>query len=349
MFNNLSEKLDKALHTLKGHGKITEVNVAETTKEIRRALLDADVNYKTAKSFSDSVKEKAIGQDVLTSVSPGQLFTKITHDELSKLMGGDQVEINLTGSPAIILIAGLQGSGKTTFSGKLANNLKNKKNKNPMLVACDVYRPAAIDQLHVLGEQIGVEVYAEVTPNPSVMKFVSNKKLVDNDYEFKKLEDTNYSSLAKELFNFSFVKEVFFSENYVSITKTETPEWGEITTDIRSFIREFIADGKKIVEANAISTQVSTAKNTQTSNGNLDDISKQIISILDEYIRPAVASDGGNIMFDSYNQESKTVNVILQGACSGCPSSTVTLKNGIENMLKQLIPGEIEEVVAVNY
>jgi len=198
-------------------------------------------------------------------------------------------------------------------------------------------------------KKIPVEVYAEVTPNPTVLKFVSNKKLVKNDYEFKNIESTNYSLLAKELFNFPYVKEVFFSENYVSITKTETPEWGEITTELRSFIREFIADGKKIVEANAISTQVAAVENTQTSTDDLDDVSKRIISILDEYIRPAVAADGGNIMFDSYNQESKIVNVILQGACSGCPSSTVTLKNGIENMLKQLIPGQIEEVVAVNY
>lgn len=194
-----------------------------------------------------------------------------------------------------------------------------------------------------------IEIYAEGTPNPSVLKFVSNKKLVENDYEFKKIEDTNYSLLAKELFNFPFVKEVFFSENYVSITKSENPEWSEITNDIRSFIKEFIASGKNIVEANAISTQVASTVNTQTSSEDLDDVSKQIISILDEYIRPAVAADGGNIMFDSYDQDSKTVNVILQGACSGCPSSTVTLKNGIENMLKQLIPGQIEEVVAVNY
>ena len=161
MFENLSDKLDRALKVLKGQGQITEVNVAETTKEIRRALLDADVNYKTAKNFSDAVKEKAIGQDVLTSVSPGQLFTKITHDELSSLMGDDMTDINLSGSPAIILIAGLQGSGKTTFSGKLANRLKSKQSKNPLLVAGDVYRPAAIDQLHVLGEQIGVEVYSD--------------------------------------------------------------------------------------------------------------------------------------------------------------------------------------------
>ncbi len=161
MFENLSDKLDRAFKVLKGQGQITEVNVAETTKEIRRAFLDADVNYKTAKSFSDSVKEKAIGQNVLTAVSPGQLFTKITHDELAKLMGGEQEEISLTGNPSIILIAGLQGSGKTTFTGKLAYMLKNKKKKNPLLVAGDVYRPAAIDQLHVLGEQVGVEVYSD--------------------------------------------------------------------------------------------------------------------------------------------------------------------------------------------
>lgn len=161
MFDNLSDKLDRAFKVLKGQGQISEVNVAETSKEIRRALLDADVNYKIAKSFSDTVKEKALGQNVLTSVSPGQLFTKITHDELSELMGGESVEINIKGSPAVILIAGLQGSGKTTFSGKLATYLKNKKGKNPALVAADVYRPAAIDQLHVLGDQIGVEVFSD--------------------------------------------------------------------------------------------------------------------------------------------------------------------------------------------
>jgi signal recognition particle subunit SRP54 len=161
MFENLSDKLDRAFKLLKGQGQITEVNVAETSKEIRRALLDADVSYKTAKAFADAVKEKAIGQDVLTAVSPGQLFTKITHDELAKLMGEEHAEINLKGSPAIILIAGLQGSGKTTFSGKLANFLKNKKAKNPLLIAGDVYRPAAIDQLHVVGEQIGVQVFSD--------------------------------------------------------------------------------------------------------------------------------------------------------------------------------------------
>ncbi|WCC43844.1 signal recognition particle protein [Tenacibaculum finnmarkense] len=162
MFNNLSEKLDKALHTLKGHGKITEVNVAETLKEVRRALLDADVNFKIAKEFTKRVQQKAIGQDVLTTLNPGQLMVKLVKDELTDLMGGDTVGINLGGSMSVILMSGLQGSGKTTFSGKLANFLKTKKSKEVLLVGCDVYRPAAINQLQVVGEQIGVEVYAEV-------------------------------------------------------------------------------------------------------------------------------------------------------------------------------------------
>ncbi|AMO19245.1 signal recognition particle protein [Flavobacterium columnare] len=161
MFNNLSEKLDKAFHILKGHGKITEVNVADTLKEVRRALLDADVNFKIAKDFTTRVKEKALGQDVLTTLQPGQLLVKIVKDELTELMGGDVQGINLSGSFSVILMSGLQGSGKTTFSGKLANFLKTKKNKKPLLVACDIYRPAAINQLHVVGEQIGVEVYSE--------------------------------------------------------------------------------------------------------------------------------------------------------------------------------------------
>ncbi len=161
MFENLSDKLDKALHVLKGHGSITEVNVAETLKEVRRALLDADVNFKTARDFTNRVKEKALGQNVLTTLQPGQLMVKIVKDELTELMGGETVGINLSGAPTVILMSGLQGSGKTTFSGKLANFLKRKKAKNPLLVACDVYRPAAIDQLHVVGDQIGVEVYSE--------------------------------------------------------------------------------------------------------------------------------------------------------------------------------------------
>ena len=161
MFDNLSDKLDKAFHILKGHGKITEVNVADTLKEVRRALLDADVNFKIAKDFTTKVKEKAIGQDVLTTLQPGQLMVKIVKDELIELMGGDAVGVNLSGNPTVILMSGLQGSGKTTFSGKLANFLKTKKTKKPLLVACDIYRPAAINQLHVVGDQIGVEVYSE--------------------------------------------------------------------------------------------------------------------------------------------------------------------------------------------
>lgn len=160
MFENLTEKFERAFKVLKGQGQITEINVAETLKEVRRALLDADVNFKTAKDFTTTVKEKALGRDVLNAVSPGQLMIKICHEELIELMGGNEVEINVKGNPAIVLMSGLQGSGKTTFSGKLANYLKTKKGKNPLLVACDVYRPAAIDQLHVLGEQLGVEVYS---------------------------------------------------------------------------------------------------------------------------------------------------------------------------------------------
>tara|TARA_B100000809_G_C15068688_1_gene505162 strand:+ start:105 stop:1433 length:1329 start_codon:yes stop_codon:yes gene_type:complete len=168
MFNNLSEKLDKALHVLKGHGSITEVNVAETLKEVRRALLDADVNFKIAKEFTTRVKEKALGQDVLTSLQPGQLMVKLVKDELTELMGGDAEGINLSGDPSIILMSGLQGSGKTTFSGKLANYLRNKKTKKPLLVACDVYRPAAIDQLHVVGDQLKIDVYSDKGNNDPV-------------------------------------------------------------------------------------------------------------------------------------------------------------------------------------
>ena len=168
MFDNLSDKLDKAFHILKGHGKITEINVAETLKEVRRALLDADVNFKIAKDFTTKVKEKAIGQNVLTTLQPGQLLVKLVKDELTELMGGEVAGINLSGAPTVILMSGLQGSGKTTFSGKLANFLKTKKNKNPLLVACDVYRPAAINQLHVVGSQIGVEVYSELGNNNPV-------------------------------------------------------------------------------------------------------------------------------------------------------------------------------------
>ena len=161
MFENLGERLERSFKILKGEGKITEINVAETLKDVRKALLDADVNYKIAKSFTETVKAKALGQNVLTSVKPSQLMVKIVHDELTQLMGGSSVDINIKGAPAVILMSGLQGSGKTTFSGKLALMLKTKKNKHPLLVACDVYRPAAIEQLKVLGTQIDVPVYTE--------------------------------------------------------------------------------------------------------------------------------------------------------------------------------------------
>ena len=161
MFNNLQDKLERAFKVMKGQGQVTEINVAETVKEIRRALLDADVNYKTAKEFTGRVKEKAMGMEVITAINPGQLMIKVTHEELTGLMGGEQEDIQYQGNPGVILMSGLQGSGKTTFSGKLANYLKTKKGKTPLLVACDVYRPAAVDQLHVVGEQIGVEVFSD--------------------------------------------------------------------------------------------------------------------------------------------------------------------------------------------
>ena len=184
MFDNLSERLERSFKILKGEGKITEINVAETLKDVRRALLDADVNYKVAKNFTDTVKEKALGQNVLTAVKPSQLMVKIVHDELTTLMGGDTAELELKGRPAIILMSGLQGSGKTTFSGKLALMLKTKKNRKPLLVACDVYRPAAIDQLKVLGEQINVPVYSELDSKDPVqiaMHAIQEAKAKGND------------------------------------------------------------------------------------------------------------------------------------------------------------------------
>lgn len=173
MFEKLSDRLERSFKILKGEGKITEINVAETLKDVRRALLDADVNYKVAKVFTDTVKKKALGMNVLTAVKPGQLMVKIVHDELATLMGGESVDLNLLQKPSVILMSGLQGSGKTTFSGKLANLLKTKRNKNPMLVACDVYRPAAIDQLKVVAEQIGVPVYSE-EGNKNVIEIANN-------------------------------------------------------------------------------------------------------------------------------------------------------------------------------
>ena len=184
MFENLNEKLERSFKLLKGQGKITEINVAETLKEVRRALLDADVNFKIAKSFTENVRKKALGMDVLNAVKPSQLMVKIVHDELAELMGGKFVDINLKGNPSVILIAGLQGSGKTTFSGKLAKMLKSKKGRHPLLVACDVYRPAAIEQLKVLGQQIGVPVFTEEgskNPVKIALEAIRQAKLQGND------------------------------------------------------------------------------------------------------------------------------------------------------------------------
>ena len=184
MFDNLSERLERSFKILKGEGKITEINVAETLKDVRRALLDADVNYKVAKNFTDTVKAKALGQNVLTAVKPSQLMVKIVHDELTLLMGGETADLKLEGRPAVILMSGLQGSGKTTFTGKLARMLKTKKNRKPLLVACDVYRPAAIEQLKVLGEQVGVPVYSEPdskNPVQIALNAIKEAKTMGND------------------------------------------------------------------------------------------------------------------------------------------------------------------------
>jgi len=194
-------------------------------------------------------------------------------------------------------------------------------------------------------KKVAIEVYAESTPNPEVRKFVTNRLLTEVDVECKTNTDTANSPIAAELFTFPFVKQIFISENYISITKTTESNWEEVTSNTRDFIRQFIADGKRVV---SIIENVTTATSTKVDTKDLDETSLAIISILDEYIKPAVASDGGNIAFESYNTETQVVKVILQGACSGCPSSTMTLKSGIENTLKQLIPGKISEVVAIN-
>ncbi|MEM7380174.1 MAG: NifU family protein [Bacteroidota bacterium] len=196
--------------------------------------------------------------------------------------------------------------------------------------------------------KIAVTLYAEVTPNPAVLKFVANRKLVPATFEFKNIEEAASSELATKLFHFPYVKEVFMDENYISVTKYDVKEWDEINMELREFIREFISDGNEIVSSDSIQKKKEEADKEAVQGANLDDTSKQIISILDEYVKPAVASDGGNILFQSYEAESKTVSVILQGACSGCPSSTFTLKNGIENMLKNMLGDKVQEVVALN-
>lgn len=197
---------------------------------------------------------------------------------------------------------------------------------------------------------IPVTVYAESTPNPAVMKFVANKKLVLQSAEFKNIDDAKNSPLAQKLFHFPFVKEIFMDENYVSVHKYDIAQWEEITMELREFIRNFIQDGNEIILNESLKEESKQEEGTKLSADieNLDDTSQQVIAILDEYIKPAVASDGGNILFDSYNPENKTVKVILQGACSGCPSSTMTLKNGIETMLRDMLHGKVEYVEAIN-
>ena len=206
----------------------------------------------------------------------------------------------------------------------------------------------------VVPKKVPISIYAESTPNPTVMKFIANKTLAKGVFEFKFIEDAVNSPLAKALFNFPFVKEVFISSNYISIMKYEWAEWEELTMEIREFIHKFIEDGKSVM--NEELTDKTTASETNTSTENTSEktqkphtaLEKEIISILDEYVKPAVAMDGGHILFDSFNEDTKTVKVILQGACSGCPSSTITLKNGIETMLKEMLKGQIDSVVAVN-
>ena len=197
-------------------------------------------------------------------------------------------------------------------------------------------------------KKVPVTVYAESTPNPSAMKFVANKKLVTNSFEFTSIDDAKFSPLATQLFHLPFVKAVFMDENYISITKYEVAEWNDITLELREFIRSYIENGKDILLPNAAQSLQKTTQQLDDTFEALDDTSKEIINILEEYVKPAVASDGGNIQFQSYNSESKTVKVILQGACSGCPSSTFTLKNGIENMLKEMLKGKVETVEAIN-
>lgn len=198
-------------------------------------------------------------------------------------------------------------------------------------------------------QKIPVTVYAETTPNPTVMKFVSNKKLVIQTVEFKNIDEAKNAPLAKELFHFPFVKEVFLDENYLSITKYDISEWEEITSELREFIRNYLEQGKEVLtEDHVAPVAAKDSSEPVVEKVQLDDTSNEIVAILEEYIKPAVASDGGNIMFDSYDPDEKVVKVILQGACSGCPSSTFTLKNGIENMLKEMLQGRVEKVEAIN-
>ncbi|MDG2491535.1 MAG: NifU N-terminal domain-containing protein [Flavobacteriaceae bacterium] len=202
-----------------------------------------------------------------------------------------------------------------------------------------------INQVEPL-KKVPITIYAESTPNPGVMKFVANKKLVDQIFEFKTIDETTNAPLAQKLFHFPFVKEVFMDTNYISITKFEVAEWDQIVLEIREFLRAFLEEGNEVIVPQKV--EVIAETETSVESESLDEISQQIIGIIEDYIKPAVAADGGNILFDSYNPDDKSVKVVLQGACSGCPSSTFTLKNGIENMLKEMLPGKISTVNAIN-
>ncbi|RMB56486.1 NifU family protein [Dokdonia sinensis] len=220
---------------------------------------------------------------------------------------------------------------------EVANQIEDFLNDNGVIIIEDI-----------AAKKIPVTVYAEATPNPSTLKFVANKKLVTAPFEFKTIDDTKEAPLAKALFSFPFVKEVFMDENYVSVQKYEIADWDEVVTETREFIRNFIHEGKEIVTAAQLQTPKEVEAKAEIAFEGLDDISKEIVNIIEEYVKPAVASDGGNIMFKSYDKKTQNVAVVLQGACSGCPSSTFTLKNGIENMLKQMLPGKINMVEAIN-
>lgn len=220
---------------------------------------------------------------------------------------------------------------------EVANQIADFLNDNGIIIIEDV-----------AAKKIPVTVYAEATPNPSTLKFVANKKLVTAPFEFKSIDDTANAPLARDLFNFPYIKEVFFDENYISIQKYDVAEWDEVVTQTREFIRDYIQDGKEIVTAAQLKTPQQADAIAEENFEALDDTSKEIVNIIEEYVKPAVASDGGNIMFKHYDETTKNVSVILQGACSGCPSSTFTLKNGIENMLKQMLPGKINMVEAIN-
>ena len=287
MFENLSERLERSFKILKGQGKITELNVAETLKEVRRSLLDADVNYKIAKDFTNRVKEKALGMNVLTAVKPGQMMVKIVHDELAELMGGKNVEVDIKGNPAIILMSGLQGSGKTTFSGKFANLLKNKKGKKPLLVACDVYRPAAIEQLKVLGEQIQVPVYSdETTKDPVRIALDAIKQAKAKGYDVVIVDTAGRLAIDEQMMNeIAAIKEAIhpnetlfvvdamtgqdavntareFNErldfNGVILTKLDGDTRGGAALSIRTVVNKPIKDvgtGEKLESLDALQTE----------------------------------------------------------------------------------------------